>query len=73
MKEGLLLYDPDGTLEERVSRAVESYGTKTGLLPEVCVVNESDVEGDIVLSDIVVKGNKYVQLGHLWIGLEDGE
>jgi len=73
MKEGLLLYDPDGMLEERVGRAVEAYSTKTGLLPDVCLVNESDVDGDVVLSDVVVMSNKYVQPGHLWIGLEDGE
>jgi len=71
MKKGLLWYDADGTLEERVARAVAAHVERTGWRPDACYIHESEIDGEIEVGGVTIKGWRYTQPGYLWIGVED--
>jgi len=69
MKWGLLWYEKDGTLEEKVGHAMARYVEKYDTEPNTCYVHPEEVEGDkVVLDGCRVLANPTVLRHHFWIG-----
>jgi len=68
IKWGLLWYDEEGTLEEKVRRAMERYQEKFGVVPNACFVHPSEVDGAVTIDECRVVANPTVLKHHLWIG-----
>ena len=69
MKWGLLWYDAEGTLAERVGRAKERYVEKHGTEPNICFVHMEFYTGDVITIDgCVVVANKTILKDNFWIG-----
>ena len=72
IKWGLLWYDEEGTLDEKVQRAIDRYSTKFGVMPNACFVHPSEFgEGEKAEADIdgcKVVANPTVLEHHFWIG-----
>ena len=78
MKAGMLWYDndPHTVLTMKVNRAVDYYRQKYGCDPDPCLVHPCMIDEDLGLLDgregrIIVRPNRSVLPGHLWIGVED--
>lgn len=78
MNVGMLWFDDDPrtALTAKVSRAVDYYRKKYGLIPNLCLVHPSMLgeRPDLVeghAGKVAVRPNRTVQPGHLWIGNED--
>jgi len=74
---GMLWFDrdPKTTLAVKIERAVQHFKHKYGRVPEFCMVNQEDaktVNMDEVAKacKLIVKPQRYVLPGHLWIGYE---
>ena len=65
---GLLWYDAEGTLEEKVCRAAERYTEKHGAIPDTCFVHPSELNGSVEVDDCKVIAHQSVLKNHLWIG-----
>lgn len=78
MEIGMLWFDndPRTALAIKIGRASDYYRLKYGSVPNLCLVHPSMLNGhpDLVggfPGKIVVRPNRVVQPGHLWIGTED--
>jgi hypothetical protein len=87
MNVGMLWYDndPRTALTTKVARAADYYRQKYGLVADLCMVHPSMlgepgpelIEGPVLgegkgrAVNVAVCPNRLIQLGHLWIGLEE--
>ena len=78
MNVGMLWFDndPRTALTAKVSRAADYYRQKYGLVPDLCLVNPSMLgeRADLVEGQsgkVVVRSNRAILPGHLWIGTEE--
>lgn len=78
MKIGMLWFDndPRSPLSTKVSRAADYYRQKYGLVPDLCLVHPSMLadRSDLVegqAGKVIVRPNRAILPGHLWIGVED--
>lgn len=74
MKEGLLWYDDDKTLDlaQKVGRAAKYYQQKYGRRPNVCYVHPSQLANDAQKVDGVrVASLSTVLIHHFWMGEEE--
>lgn len=69
MKLGLLWYDndPKKTLERKVLEAAIRYREKFGSEPNVCYVNPTQLEGQIVPPTFRFVGMKTIRPNHFWL------
>jgi hypothetical protein len=77
MNVGMLWFDndPHTELPAKVNRAVDYYRHKYGLVPDLCLVHPSMLNGRLDLLEgltgkVVVRPNRAVLPGHFWIGTE---
>lgn len=79
---GLLWYDVNGPMEDRVHRAATRYQEKHDAVPNICFVNWKDIEQEELFDDksakmmvgnIPVYAAPTVLQGHLWIGEKNAE
>ena len=79
MNVGMLWFDndPRTALTAKVARAADYYRQKYGLVPDLCLVHPSmlaETRPDQVedaAGKVVVRPNRAIMPGHLWIGTED--
>jgi hypothetical protein len=79
MNVGMLWFDndPRTALTAKVARAADYYRRKYGLVADLCLVHPSmlaEPRPDLVegrAGKVVVRPNRAIQPGHLWIGTED--
>jgi hypothetical protein len=78
MNIGMLWFDndPHTALTAKVNRAADYYRQKYGLVPDLCMVHPSMLgdRPDLVegrAGKVVVRPNRAILPGHLWIGTED--
>ncbi len=76
MKEGLLWYDdsPGHDLAEKVKRAARRYKQKFGVVPNVCYVHSSALNGNgqvTAVDGMRVTTRPTVLRHHFWIGQEE--
>jgi hypothetical protein len=79
MNVGMLWFDndPRTALTAKVAQAADYYRRKYGLVPDLCLVHPSMLAGsrpDPVeghAGKVVIRSNRLIQPGHLWIGTED--
>lgn len=66
---GLLWYDDQGTIEDRVRRAAKRHEKKYGKAPNICFAHHGDMEGEsIVVDGCTVYSEQTVLKNHVWIG-----
>lgn len=68
---GLLWYDAEGTLEERVNRAARRYREKHGEAPTICYIHPSLYVEGLNVNGCRVVGHPSVLKDHLWIGVAE--
>jgi hypothetical protein len=69
---GLLWYDPEGTLEERVGRGAFRYKKKYGHAPNTCYAYPQSVkEEEPVMAGCKVLFSPVILKDHLWIGVTE--
>lgn len=69
MKDGLLWYDDEDTLRERVIRAATRYAQKTGGIATVCYVNAGDnPDGIEHVAQVRIEARGTILRNHYWIG-----
>jgi hypothetical protein len=69
---GMLWYDDDGKrpLGEKVTRAVDFYKTKYGVVPTVCFVNPATLkDGPDSAGGVQLRSARNVLIDHFWIGV----
>jgi hypothetical protein len=75
---GLLWYDDQGTIGDRVRRASERHEKKYGTTPNICFANWQDLVGQegfepeigsMVVDDCRVYSDSYTLKNHVWIGV----
>ena len=78
MNVGMLWFDNDlhTALTAKVNRAADYYRQKYGLIPDLCLVHPSMLgeRPDLVdghAGKVIVRSNRAILPGHLWIGTED--
>jgi len=79
MNVGMLWFDndPKTALTAKVARAADYYRRKYGRVPDLCLVHpsmlaeSSSARSDGQVGKIVVRSNRFILPGHLWIGAED--
>jgi hypothetical protein len=79
MNVGMLWFDndPRTALTAKVTQAADYYRRKYGLVADLCLVHPSMLVGsrpDLVdgrAGKVLVRPNRLIQPGHLWIGTED--
>jgi hypothetical protein len=75
MIEGLLWYDadPKRDLSDKVARAADRYHVKYGRRPNLCYVNEAQIDGQAgaEVNGVRLAGAPNVLRHHLWIGREE--
>jgi hypothetical protein len=78
MQVGMLWLDNDArnTLTARIARAADYYRSKYGDMPDLCLVHPSMLAEDHDLAagragKVIVRPNRTVLPGYLWIGRED--
>ena len=79
MNIGMLWYDndPRTALTAKVARAADYFRQKYGFVADVCMVHPSMlgmsapdlIEGQVM--NVVVRPNRLIQPGHLWIGRDE--
>ena len=70
MQWGLLWFDSDGTLEDRIRRASLRYWNKFGEYPNTCIVPAGTIEkDDVVINGCTIISHHTVLEDHLWIGV----
>lgn len=75
MKEGLLWYDdnPGRELAEKVRRAARRYRQKFGMVPNVCYIHPSALNGNgkaQKVGGVRISSRPSVLKHHFWIGIE---
>ena len=72
MNNGMLWFDDSKrALAIKVEEAALYHERKYGRLPNVCLVHPGMVtEDSLIVRGIAVRMARYVQPGHLWIGVE---
>jgi hypothetical protein len=80
MNTGMLWYDndPRTALTIKVSRAADYYRKKYGRAADLCLVNPSMLTDRPGLVDgragkIMVRSNRAILPGHLWLGIEESK
>jgi hypothetical protein len=69
---GLLWYEADVPVEEKVRHAAARYGEKHGEVPNTCFVHDGDMEiEEMVVDDIKVFAEPVILKNHLWIGVNN--
>ena len=68
---GLLWYDADDTLDDRVQRAIDRYVAKFACPPNTCFVHPADYGDGVTIDGIRVVSHPSVLRNHLWIGERD--
>jgi len=74
MREGLLWYDPDGKLQDRIRRASRKHLAKYGRWPNTCQVHPSELTGtdeaQVQVDGALVRvlPSKTVSRCYYWIG-----
>jgi hypothetical protein len=76
VRSGLLWYDddPERTLIDKVSRAVNRYERKYGLAPDVCFVHPSALSDDgseKSADGVLIAPLPTVLINHMWVGREE--
>jgi hypothetical protein len=79
MDVGMLWFDndPRTALTAKVTQAADYYRRKYGLVADLCLVHPSMLVGsrpDLVegrAGKVLVRPNRLIQPGHLWIGTEE--
>jgi hypothetical protein len=78
MNVGMLWYDndPRTALAIKIDRASDYYRQKYGSNPDICQVHPSMLgeHPDLVngqVGKVIVRPNRAILPGHLWIGIED--
>jgi hypothetical protein len=74
MNVGMLWFDndPRTALNAKVERAADYYRQKYGRRPDLCLVHPSMLTGQLSESGkVVIRSNRSILPGHLWIGEED--
>jgi len=78
MNVGMLWYDndPRTALAIKIVRASDYYQQKYGSNPDMCQVHPSMLgeRSDLVngqVGKVIVRPNRAIQPGHLWIGIEE--
>ncbi len=79
MNVGMLWFDndPHTALTAKVTRAADYYRQKYGLIANLCMVHPSMLAAERSSTDevhagkIMVRPNRSILPGHLWIGSED--
>ncbi len=79
MNVGMLWFDndPRTALTAKITQAADYYRRKYGLVADLCLVHPSMLAGsprDLVeghAGKVLVRPNRIIQPGHLWIGKED--
>jgi len=70
---GLLWYEADGALEDRVAHAAERYVEKYGSKPNTCIVHPELLGGEKVdVPGYNIIPHHTVLKNHLWIGERKG-
>ena len=72
IKIGMLWFanDPKKTLADKVLDAAKYYERKYGISPDLCHVHSSMVDKSNPQIEIIADDS--VQIGHLWIGVDNG-
>ena len=79
MNVGMLWFDndPRTALAAKVARAADYYHRKYGLVPDLCLVHPSMLGGlppaalEGKTGKVLLRPNRLIQPGHLWIGNEE--
>jgi hypothetical protein len=79
MNVGMLWFDndPRTALRAKIERAADYYRQKYGLVPDLCLVHPSMLAGprpesvEATAGHVVVRPNRAILPGHLWIGRDD--
>jgi hypothetical protein len=78
MEVGMLWFDndPHTALGAKVARAADHYRMKYGVVPDLCLVHPSMLNGhpDLVVGTagkVTIRSSRTILPGHLWIGCED--
>ncbi len=69
---GMLWYDDDGKrpLGEKVTRAVDFYKSKYGVVPTICFVNPATLkDGPDSAGGVQLRSARNVLVDHFWIGV----
>lgn len=73
MQEGLLWFDTNGQLAEKIDRAAGRYQSRFGCRPTLCYINAADFDGQPeTINGIRLRPALNIQPHHLWIGVEKG-
>jgi len=78
MEVGMLWFDndPHTVLTAKVARAADHYRMKYGVVPDLCLVHPSMINGppDLVMGNaekVTIRPRRTILPSHLWIGCED--
>jgi hypothetical protein len=79
MNVGMLWFDndPRTALTVKVTKAADYYRQKYGLVADLCMVHPSMMNGhrlnveEVHAGKIIVRTNRAILPGHLWIGTEE--
>jgi hypothetical protein len=72
MDVGMLWLDDDknSTLEEKIIRAAEYYLYKYGKPPNMCLVNQTQLEEEKQVGRIQVRPVQNILRNHFWVGIQ---
>ncbi len=72
MNVGMLWLDDDkgSTLEEKILRAADYYHNKYGQSPNMCLVNQTQLEEEKQFGRIQVRPVQTVLRNHFWVGVQ---
>ncbi len=73
MSIGMLRYDrdPKTDLAAKIRRAMDYYIQKYGGHPNLVQLHPSMMDREAKVDHVVIRPSRYIQPGHLWIGVED--
>lgn len=73
MVEGLLWFDTTKqmNLPDIIGDAATRYCQKYGHRPTICYLNSADLNGDLEINGIKLRGAHNILRYHLWIGIEN--
>lgn len=70
MKTGMLWFDNQGAIEERIRRAAAYYRRKYGIMPNICFVDRSQHTVDQV-DGITIRPDQHILKNHYWIANDE--
>ena len=74
MERGLLWFDDDPKIDlnEKVRQAADHYRKKFGRIPDLCFVNPSALNNELITDQkIAIRPYRSILPGHLWIGISE--